>query len=214
VALTLRGLREAKAVNYGPRVMRAQNFRVSRKMRKFAGSAILIASIAAVGFAVPAKADILYDLNFENSSNVSIGTGVLDLNLSSLSQAYNLTSFSSFKSLTTTSLDGQVIDITPTNLAGGSIDTGSVGQIYSLTIQEDEPPTDANGTANILFLDIYTNDWQLHGTYNDTPYSGPLLVSSPQDPPARVPEPLTLSLFGTGLAGVAAIRRRRKPKQV
>jgi len=30
------------------------------------------------------------------------------------------------------------------------------------------------------------------------------------DPPARVPEPLTLSMFGAGLAGAAAIRRRNK----
>ena len=30
---------------------------------------------------------------------------------------------------------------------------------------------------------------------------------------AAVPEPLTLSLFGAGLAGVAAMRRRKKPKQ-
>jgi hypothetical protein len=100
-------------------------------MRKVVGGAFLIASNAA-----PAKADVVYDLNFENSSNVSIGTGVLDLNLSSLSQAYNLNSFSSFKSLTTTTLDGQAITITPTNLAGGSISTGAAGQIYSLTIQE------------------------------------------------------------------------------
>jgi hypothetical protein len=34
------------------------------------------------------------------------------------------------------------------------------------------------------------------------------------DPPARVPEPITLSLFGAGLAGAAAMRRRKKAKQV
>ena len=33
------------------------------------------------------------------------------------------------------------------------------------------------------------------------------------DPPASVPEPLTLSIFGAGLASVAAIRRRKKSKQ-
>jgi len=32
------------------------------------------------------------------------------------------------------------------------------------------------------------------------------------DPPAKVPEPLTISLFGTGLAGALASRRRKKAK--
>lgn len=33
--------------------------------------------------------------------------------------------------------------------------------------------------------------------------------SDPQDPPAKVPEPLTMSLFGAGLAGMIASRRRK-----
>lgn len=33
------------------------------------------------------------------------------------------------------------------------------------------------------------------------------------DTPAQVPEPLTLSLFGAGLVGAAALRRRKKAKQ-
>jgi hypothetical protein len=72
-----------------------------------------------------------------------------------------------FVSITTTSIGGDgPFTITPSNLVGGTngnaLETGTAGQIYTLTAQETEPAGDQNGTSNILFLDLYTNTWQIH----------------------------------------------------
>src|SRR5580693_4555912 len=130
-------------------------FGADRKMLKFTGGAILTAVVVCAGLTLPAKADVIYDLTFENSANTIVGTGVLDLNLASVSQADNLNeSISSiFSSLTTTNLDGTgTYTITSANLIGGSsyIQTGTAGQIYTLTVPETEPPSDATGATNIL----------------------------------------------------------------
>jgi PEP-CTERM motif len=58
--------------------------------------------------------------------------------------------------------------------------------------------------------------WECDGSYSCfVPAGGQIryLTSGSASDPVRVPEPLTLSLFGTGLAGAAAMRRRKKAKQ-
>lgn len=54
------------------------------------------------------------------------------------------------------------------------------------------------GTANTGLCISGQNEWQVCGSNNATL--------------TRVPEPITLSLFGAGLAGVAAARRRKEKK--
>ena len=177
-------------------------------MRKLIGSALLVAAVAAFGFAAPAKADVIYTLAFDSSSNVLVGTGTLDLNVNSVSQAYNLNENlgNVLASITTTSLDGySPFDITTANLASYSyISTGSIGQIYSLTAVE-------TGPTNSIVLDLYTNSFQIHGVNNSTVASGSFTATGPSL--AAVPEPLTLSIFGAGLAGAVAMRRRKKAKK-
>jgi hypothetical protein len=58
--------------------------------------------------------------------------------------------------------------------------------------------------------------WECDGSYSCyVPAGGQIryITSGSASDPVRVPEPLTLSLFGAGLAGAAAMRRRKKAKQ-
>ena len=196
-----------------PRLARGAVFWSEVKMLKLTGSVILVTAAIAVGLAAPAKADVIYDLTYYNGST-NLGTGVLDLNFTSVAQADNLNESLSgiLVSITTPNLDGTgSYTVTPSNLdTGSNITTGAQAQIYALTVPEVEPGSDKTGATNILFLDLYTNTWQLHGKYDSQEYDGRLVVGAPSDPPAAVPEPLTLSLFGAGLAGAAALRRRKK----
>ena len=66
---------------------------------------------------------------------------------------------------------------------------------------------------SVTFIDVRTSTVMLGGAQYTTPASGTLYGDLFQGT-ASVPEPLTLSMFGAGLAGAAAFRRRRKTKQV
>jgi hypothetical protein len=188
------------------------------EMRNLTCAAFVMAVLIGAGFAAPANADVIYTLTFKNSSNITVGTGTLDLNFTTLSQDYNLNeSLSSIlSSITTTNLDSNgSFTITPANLASGSqFQTSPSGQIYTLTAGQVEPASDSSGSTNILFLDLYTNSWQIHGKYDSTVDSGAFNVAGPTFSAAVVPEPATVLLFGAGLSGLAALRLRRKAKQV
>lgn len=180
-------------------------------MRNMSRGILAILFLFAAGVAGPASAGVIYTLTFQKSA-VTVGSGVVDLNLATVSQAYGLNQSLSgiLSSITTTNLDGQgIFTITPANLAAGSFISTSLasdppaGHIYSLTAVQ-------TGPANSLVLNLFTNSWQIHGVNNSTIDSGSFTVAGPSlSAPAAVPEPVSLSLFAAGIAGVAAVRRRR-----
>jgi hypothetical protein len=166
--------------------------------------------LLAAGLAAPAQASVVYTLDFDSSNGATVeGTGTLTLNFSSLSQANNLNESLAgiLGNLTTTSIDGSgPFTITPSNLASGSqFQTGNVGQIYTLTIAEA-----GSGSSSVLFLDLYTNTWQLHGGYDNGPTeaNGKLVVSGPSV--SATPLPSALPLFASGLALLGYLFLRRK----
>ena len=184
---------------------------------------LLIAiAMAAVGFGTPAKADVVYTLTFAGG-----GTGELDLDFSSIAAAEstNYTSIAPyFVSLTATNVGGQNFVINGTNLADGYIQTGSSGQLYTLTVEETQPGGVAAGTD---FLDIYTNSWQIHDTpYDATVASNSLTIGSPSQAVSAsqvvtsslavrssatvAPEPSTLAMMISGFCGLCLLTYRKR----
>ncbi|HJT43747.1 MAG TPA: PEP-CTERM sorting domain-containing protein [Rhizomicrobium sp.] len=67
---------------------------------------------------------------------------------------------------------------------------------------------DSASSIAFNFFGNTTQGWDDEGFGIDN-----VVVTTRGTPTSRVPEPLTFSLFGAGLAGVAAMRRRKKAKQ-
>ena len=115
----------------------------------------------AAGFSAPASANVVYDITFDNYGSTVEGTGTLTLNFSTLAADYNVNESlaSILVSINTSNLDGNgMFSITPTNLASGSqFQTGNAGQIYTFTAEQS-----GSGASTVLFLDLFTNSWQLH----------------------------------------------------
>jgi hypothetical protein len=185
----------------------------------FRGFVIALASSAAIACASPASADVIYNLTFnkfvQGQGTVQVGSGALELNFSSLAATHNIgnpsgTSLAPFLvSITTTNLDGNgMFSITPANLLSGSLfQTGNIGQIFTLTAEQS-----GSGAQSVLFLDLFTNAWQLHngsaggGTADQGSFTiaGPTLVATP------LPGALPLFASGGALLGLLGWRRKRK----
>lgn len=85
---------------------------------------------------------------------------------------------------------------------GGSVNSGIVGgSSATFTVTGDF----SGLTANQVALAIYARFQAVNGDGSD--------VGRGSTPNSPVPEPLTMILFGTGLAGVAAKMRRQRRKQ-
>jgi hypothetical protein len=87
-------------------------------------------------------------------------------------------------------------------------------QDFQLSLNSDDTTGSFSGSpANVNLIE--TGDWQTVATANVTNVDGTVIdtityqVRSDLD---AVPEPLTLSVFGAGLAGCAALRRRKRAK--
>jgi hypothetical protein len=105
---------------------------------------------------------------------------------------------------------GQITFIPPSTLFvsdeaianSGVFDTYNLATALSLTTGTVQTPTATDyfvtGDTTVGTLDF--------GTINSLSFQA-------VTPPAGVPEPITLSIFGAGLVGAAAMRRRKKSKQ-
>jgi hypothetical protein len=87
-------------------------------------------------------------------------------------------------------------------------------QYFGLSLYSDDATGSFSGPQPIVDPTIETGDWQTIATANVTNVDGIIdtityQVRSDLD---AVPEPLTLSVFGAGLAGCAALRRRKRAK--
>ena len=156
---------------------------------------------AALFCCAPARADVVYSLTFyDDYSYATIqGTGTLTLNFATLAASFNYSASLDpiLVSITTSDLNGHgTFSITPANLNSGSfLNTGNVGQIYSLTATQA-----GSGAASVLFLDLYTNSWQLHGggAYGPQLDDGAFTITGPTLAAAAVPGPAA----GAGLPGL------------
>ncbi|WP_198030111.1 PEP-CTERM sorting domain-containing protein [Bradyrhizobium sp. Tv2a-2] len=155
------------------------------------------------GLAMPAKANVVYDLSFQGG-----GSGVLTLNFATVAAAENInyTSITPyFVSLTVTGLDGMDFNILPSNLQNnGAIQTGPSGQFWTLTINEAVPTSGDYLSIYTQSGEIYTTPYG-HGIFNTTITSidGPTLASA-------VPEPSTWAMMILGFVGLGFMAYGRK----
>jgi hypothetical protein len=87
--------------------------------------------------------------------------------------------------------------------------------VTSVTIGTTSRDIDAVGTITCATCTLTPSTVYYTAAYTQDGGSGHQINASFTDsttPPTTVPEPLTLSLFGVGLAGAAALRRRKKAK--
>jgi hypothetical protein len=192
-------------------------------MFRVSPATLLVAAMIAFGISASARANVVYDLTFENNAGtVSEGTGTLALNFTMLSQTYNLGYESItpyFVSVSAPNIDGNgPFNITPTNLQDGDIQTGNVGQLYTLSVVQTIPLCDSSGTCDTLILDLYTGSWQIHGQWDSTVDSGVLLISGPSlfsgSSELSTPIPGTLPLFAGGLCLVGCLAKLRRKRKV
>jgi len=90
-------------------------------------------------------------------------------------------------------------------LGGTKALTGAASYVnafaFSLTLSENNAESGNNITANVLTGATGTGSGNVVLTYNYT---------VPPPPPSPTPEPASMALLGAGLAGLGAVRRRRK----
>ena len=146
-------------------------------------------TITNIGFALPGNHPNNYTLVSSTNSNYSLA---FDLNATAGSQNF----VSSFDLVLMDKSNGN-----PT-FGGGSVNNGIAGGSSATFVITG----DFSGlTADQVARSIFARFQAVNGGGSD--------VAAGPGSPAAVPEPMTMILFGTGLAGIAArARRRRAPK--
>ncbi len=146
-------------------------------------------TITNIGFALPGNRPNTYSLVSSTNSNYEIKH---DLNATAGSQNF----VSTFDLVLVNKLNGN-----PT-FGGGSVNNGiAPGTSTTFVISGDFSGLTAQQIANSIFARFQNVSGALNRGTSDVAYG----------PNAPVPEPMTMLLLGTGLAGVAAkVRRRRK----
>ncbi len=143
-------------------------------------------TITNIGFALPGDRPNNYTLVSSSNPNYTI---VYDLNATAGAQ--NLVS--SFDLVLTDKSNGNV------TFGGGSVNNGiQPGTSATFVISGDFSGLTAQQVAQAIFARFQ----------NVNPGGSDVATSGP----STVPEPMTMILFGTGLAGIAARARRRKAK--
>lgn len=145
-------------------------------------------TITNIGFALPGDRANNFTLISSTNNNYSI---VFDQNATAGSQNF----VSSFDLVLTDKTNGNV------TFGGGSVNNGiAPGTSATFTITGDF----SGLTADQIAHDIFARFQNVNPGGSDVAMAGQ---------PGTVPEPMTMILFGTGLAGVAAkVRRSRKAK--
>lgn len=101
-------------------------------------------------------------------------------------------------------MDTGLIDFVYGSLLGPIPGASGSGLLASITFEAIGAGTSALSFADAIFLDSVGDD--IAGL---TPLSGQGVVLADPGGPVDVPEPASILLFGAGLAGAAALRRRR-----
>jgi hypothetical protein len=146
-------------------------------------------TITNIGFALPGEHGTNYTLDSSSNPNYSL---VFDQNATAGSQNF----VSSFDLVLCDKTKG------PCNtFGGGSVNNGITGGASAtFSISGDFSGLTADQIANSIFARFQA----VNGGGSD------VATNTGTPPPGNVPEPMTMLLFGTGLAGVAARARRRR----
>jgi len=78
---------------------------------------------------------------------------------------------------------------------------------------DDTAANNAAGSNGTSYCGLNTADFVSQSGTNNAYLGGNIEYTLGGDAPAPVPEPMTISLFGAGIAGAVAMRRRKKTKQ-
>ena len=160
---------------------------------------LIIGALALGLWSGSANADALYDLNLTATSDsdgtlLSTYNGMGTIDLSSAPSATGQSDYAN--AAVTFLIDGQTFSGSATNVRF----TDGIFNNAQFSEQIGTNPLRFDLQTSSVYAFYYDNELQrASGT-----------ITSSLAPPTPAPEPLTLSLFGAGLAGAAAIRRRRK----
>ena len=100
--------------------------------------------------------------------------------------------------------DSNLLDLEENGVIVATV-TGTAANLAASTVagsQSSDGTAYVNITSPVAFNEIVASSGQNAFEFDNVSFT-----------PAQVPEPLTLSLFGAGLAGAAALRRRKKAKK-